>query len=84
MSTVARMRLFFREIAVVSSAVTLIFFCSCERHHPEELPAEHVATGEHASPEGDEHHAAPGTAVVPIPTKPTATPAEFFPASTPH
>jgi len=79
------MRCSLRQLAVVSSAVTLLFFCSCERHHPDELPVE-----KHAKPAADKHgHAGHGEkrdhSVEPSRTAPVSpTPAQFFPESTPR
>jgi hypothetical protein len=78
------MRFDFRKAIAWSSAVTLIFWCSCERHHVGELPDEHgtteakVTTEEHASPSDQSaamtHHA--HTAPTP---EPRNSPANFFP-----
>ena len=43
------MRTFLRRFAVVTASAVLVFFCSCERHSPDEL-GHH---GDHA--EGDDH-----------------------------
>ncbi len=93
------MRFLFRKIAVVSSAAILIFFCSCERHHPDELPVEEHAQSETANREHAEHankhgrdqnhpddqsRATTAMSVTPPPASPAATPAEFFPENSPH
>ncbi|MDQ2918440.1 MAG: hypothetical protein M3R10_00985 [Verrucomicrobiota bacterium] len=74
MSTVRAMDFSFREIAVVFFAATLIFFCSCERHHPSELAPEPKSEAASLEPAAGSHSAATVT----------PTPAEFFPASTPR
>ncbi|MDQ6764837.1 MAG: hypothetical protein M3Z22_01860 [Verrucomicrobiota bacterium] len=89
MSTVPRMRLFLREFAVVSAATAIVCFCSCERHHPSELPVE----GEHAkamTTDGapreravDERVPMPATAFTPTPA-PSPSAAQFFPENSPH
>ena len=75
------MRCSLRQIAVLSSSVTLIFFCSCERHHPDELPVE-----DHAKPALDKHeHSGRSEKSAVEPSRMTSpTPAQFFPESTPH
>jgi hypothetical protein len=78
------MRCSLREIAVVTCAVTLIFFCSCERHHPDELGG-----GEHGKSEKPKHEKAGhadkhGQSAEPARAPISPTPAQFFPESTPH
>lgn len=92
MNTVPPMRLFFRKIAVAASALSLIFFCSCERHHPDELPAEHAEAGaaEHDQAVENERQSGPAKgdeqlrATTALPATPTPTAAQFFPENTPH
>ena len=51
------MRPFLRRFSVVAASAALVFFCSCERHSPDELGSH----GAHA--EGDDHgHATSGDA----------------------
>ena len=64
-----------RKIALIISGAALVCFCSCERHHPDELAEPAKPNGEPAAAE----HRAPG----PVPTA-SPTPAQFFPESTPH
>jgi hypothetical protein len=69
------MRSAFRRTALTLTAVGTLLWCSCERHHPEELmPAQDTAHAEGKKPHG---HASPGA---------TRTPAQFFPkpAASPH
>jgi hypothetical protein len=74
------MRFDFRKAIAWSSAVTLIFWCSCERHHVGELPDEHATTEtkapaeEHSSPSAMTPHS--HTAGTP---EPRNSPANFFP-----
>ena len=51
------MRTTLRRAVVLSSAVCLAFFCSCERHHPGELPNHeaHGPGGGHGHPSSDGH-----------------------------
>jgi len=72
-----------RQAAAAVSAVALIFFCSCEKHHLGEDPEvqkEHVdvpgGSGENSSAT-EETSTSPSTTASP-------TPVEFFPDSTPH
>src|SRR4051812_31559604 len=52
------MRLFLRRACLTLAAVSLIFYCSCERHHVDEMPLE-----SHNQAPADEHaattHASP-------------------------
>jgi hypothetical protein len=72
-----------RQAAAAVSAVALIFFCSCEKHHLGEDPEaqkEHVEVpggSDENSKATEETSASPSATVSP-------TPAEFFPDSTPH
>ncbi|MFN2622860.1 MAG: hypothetical protein ABR611_08455 [Chthoniobacterales bacterium] len=78
------MRFDFRKAIAWSSAVFLIFWCSCERHHVGELPDEHATaetkatSEEHASPADQaaamDHH----SHMSPTP-EPRNSPANFFP-----
>ena len=89
MTILRPMRLFLRHAALFSFALSLAFFCSCERHRAEELPAEeeHEKSG---APDAHDRGPAMGThehgkaehAASPA----AATPAEFFPAASasPH
>ncbi|MDQ2660233.1 MAG: hypothetical protein M3Y03_07405 [Verrucomicrobiota bacterium] len=78
------MRSLIRQAVVLSAAIAVICFCSCERHHPGELPVEGEQTsakpGEHDDTvrDADHHHHESGAAET------HATPAEFFPQSTPR
>ena len=47
------MRTLLRRLAVVSASAALIFFCSCERHSPEELGSH----GDHGKADGHGHGA---------------------------
>jgi hypothetical protein len=69
------MRLFLRVTVLSLAAGSMILWCSCERHHPDELaPAQDTAHAEGAKP-GE--HASPTA---------TRTPAQFFqkPTASPH
>jgi len=76
------MRFDFRKAIAWSSAVTLIFWCSCERHHVGELPDEHAtaetktATEEHAS---SDQPATPTHSHTTATPDPRNSPANFFP-----
>jgi hypothetical protein len=78
------MRFDFRKAIAWSSAATLIFWCSCERHHVGELPDEH-ATGETKS--ATEEHAPASDKSTPAmhdhshmaTPEPRNSPANFFP-----
>jgi hypothetical protein len=78
------MRSFFREVFCIFSATTLIFFCSCERHHPDELAFEEHAKAEPAKHKDDAHGKKRERAAEQPHTSPSPTPAQFFPESTPH
>lgn len=82
MSTVPRMRSLLRRSAVITSLVAIVFFCSCERHHPDELAAEGPVKAEPGTP----HHAAAVEKEhgAKAHVSPAPTPAQFFPESTPH
>ncbi|MGZ5021635.1 MAG: hypothetical protein ACXWFY_03810, partial [Chthoniobacterales bacterium] len=62
-----------REIAVGISAATLIFFCSCERHHPGETEG-HAKSEPGKHEKSAESHPASSATAAP-------TPAQFFPES---
>jgi len=64
------MRLLFRRAGLALAAVLLIFYCSCERHHVEELPADHQTKS------GETDAANPPAAPSP-PVR--SSPANFFP-----
>jgi hypothetical protein len=95
MKTVAPMHSFsFRKFAVTGAALALICFCSCERHHPDELPQEGEYVKSDAAAKEAPHDKAHDkaisdqqqmstTALTPTPS-PSPTPAEFFPAGSPH
>jgi hypothetical protein len=76
------MRSFLRTFAGCLSAAALIFFCSCERHHPDELPVEEHGKAEPAKGEHAAHSDKRNTDQAHI--SPAPTPAQFFPESTPH
>jgi hypothetical protein len=84
MRTVSPMYFSFREIAVVVSAATLIFFCSCERHHPDELTVEEPAKAEPADHGKAAHEKNHHDSIEQSHVSPAPTPAEFFPSPTPH
>jgi hypothetical protein len=65
------MRLFLRRAGVTLAAGLLIFWCSCERHHPSELPEQENAKG-HGDTEAMSEHALAS----PVPRN---SPANFFP-----
>lgn len=85
---------FLRHFAVTSAALAVVCFCSCERHHPGELPANERVKAETAAEKEAPHnnatlneHRATGdqqqmstTALTPTPSP---TPANFFPSPTP-
>ena len=52
MPTVAPMRSLLRHAAVIAASVTLVFFWSCERHEPGELP-DHSKHSKHGDKHGD-------------------------------
>ncbi|HEX4640445.1 MAG TPA: hypothetical protein VH252_03615 [Chthoniobacterales bacterium] len=77
------MRFDLRKTGAWFAIVSLIFWCSCERHHVGELPDEHATTEPKASTHEHEmksdqsaptthHHMAPTPA-------PRNSPANFFP-----
>jgi hypothetical protein len=67
----ARMRLILRVTLLSLAAGLMIFWCSCERHHPEELmPAQDTAHAEGAKPD---EHGSPSA---------KRTPPQFFPTPT--
>ncbi|HEX8078206.1 MAG TPA: hypothetical protein VF511_10365 [Chthoniobacterales bacterium] len=94
------MRDLFRQLGLVAAAVAVVFYCSCERHHPSELAhgEEHAKSGAaaHELSEGakkqpsdekarDTDQAIATTAMsVTPPPKESPTPANFFPTATPH
>jgi len=84
----------FRKFAVTGAALALICFCSCERHHPSELPPE----GEHVKSEAAAKEAPHNNATInerramgdqqqqsttALTPSPSPTPANFFPSPTP-
>jgi hypothetical protein len=72
-----------RHVAAAVSAVALIFFCSCEKHHLGEDPEvqkEHVVV----PGESDENSSAPKETSASPSVTVSPTPVEFFPESTPH
>jgi hypothetical protein len=84
----------FRDFLACASAVGLVFCCSCERHHPNELPHEREYIKSDAAgkegPHDAQHEKAISdqqqmstTALTPTPS-PSPTPADFFPAGSPH
>jgi len=84
------MRPFLRKAAVLMASAALIFFCSCERHNPEELyHGGHSAAGaaDHSHRASDPHgHATEGNkhgSAHPA-ASPLGTPAQFFPSATPR
>lgn len=83
-----------RKFAASAAALAIICFCSCERHHADELmEGEHVKSaafekeGPHDRAKANEHRTMGDqqqmstTALTPTPA-PTA--AQFFPSATPH
>jgi hypothetical protein len=78
------MRFDFRKAIAWSSAVTLIFWCSCERHRVGELPDEHVTTeakvpgAEHDSRSEQPDATTPQSHNAQTP-EPRNSPANFFP-----
>jgi hypothetical protein len=77
------MRFDFRKAIAWASAVTLIFWCSCERHHVGELPGEVKAerktpAEEHSSP-SDQSTATTNTSHTSQTAAPRNSPANFFP-----
>jgi hypothetical protein len=66
------------------AAVSLIFWCSCERHHVGELPDEHATaetkpnTAEHAPRPDQSTATTPHSHTSPTP-EPRNSPANFFP-----
>jgi hypothetical protein len=64
------MRLLLRRAGLTLAAGLLIFFCSCERHHVDELPAEHQTKA------GETDASKPPEAASP---EARSSPANFFP-----
>ncbi len=77
-----------RRLIATTAAVALVCFCSCERHHPDELHSETLqeTTSQHVGQHQDGEHlkadkGAPAAAdMSPLPS---STPVEFFPSPTP-
>jgi len=72
------MRILLRRAGVMLAAGLLVFCCSCERHHPDELPHHGPKKhGDHATKEHGDTHATKEQAA-PSPAS-RGTPANFFP-----
>ena len=96
MTTLPPMRLLLRQAALFSFAISLAFFCSCERHRATELPEEHEheksgapdahdrgAKGPHENDKaahGEKHEHAAPGAAA---SPAVGTPAQFFPSASP-
>lgn len=72
------MRFFLSRAAFLGCSVVLAFCCSCEEHHPGELPE--VQRDRLAGPE----HGAGKKADAPVKPTVTPTPTNFFPEQSPH
>jgi hypothetical protein len=78
------MRFDFRKAIAWGSAVSLIFWCSCERHHVGELPDEHATAetrapaAEHDSRSDQSRATTPQSHPAQTP-EPRNSPANFFP-----
>lgn len=86
MTTLPPMRLLFRQAAILCFAVSLGFFCSCERHRATELPAEQErglqpGTHEEKTAPAGQHHPEDGASNTAA--SPVGTPAQFFPQTSP-
>jgi hypothetical protein len=79
------MRFDFRKAVAWCSAVSLIFWCSCERHHVGELPDEHATaetkatTEEHAPASAQSTPAMHDHSHMAATPEPRNSPANFFP-----
>ena len=71
-----------RQIAAAISAVALILFCSCEKHHVGEDPEAQKENVDEAKT-GEQSAAAPNQSEPSETAGPKRTPAEFFPVTTP-
>ena len=78
------MRFDFRKAFAWFAAASLIFWCSCERHHVGELPNEHATTETKATTEQHDAHSDQPAAMSPHShtaqtPEPRNSPANFFP-----
>ncbi|MBA2742953.1 MAG: hypothetical protein H0U43_01325 [Chthoniobacterales bacterium] len=84
------MRHLLRQAAVLSFAVSLGFFCSCERHRASELPDEQehdksaAPDAHHGKPDAKAHQQEKGSHSAPqASASPAGTAAQFFPSVSP-